>query len=466
MRRGLIGIVAALLAATVFAADKPKYSHEEYFEVFEGTKTCLECHEDEAIAFFHSQHYQWKGETPAVTNAGGERLGKINTLNDFCTSPMPNWIGKVKNEEGKVVAKGCSKCHAGLGILPGEEATQEQLENIDCLLCHASGYNRDVYLNEDGSWEWRSILWKNPAGLNSVAKRISQPKRKMCLRCHAASGGGPNFKRGDIEYAMTDCEPSFDVHMASSGNDMACIDCHSGENHRMRGRGVDLLGSDTPEETLRCADGSCHGDAPHEARVLNHHAGRVACATCHIPVFAKGDPTDMVRDWSAPKYNEEKGKYGPSITFAQNAIPEYAWYNGTVRAYLMGEKAERLDDGSAAMVLPEGKRKDKEARIHPFKVHRGKMPILKDEEWLLPIGVEEFFADGDLDKAIRHGSAAAYGIEDPDYDWIDVRRYMGLFHEVSPAEEALRCLDCHGPDGRLDWKALGYDGDPLDEALD
>ena len=40
--------------------------------------------------------------------------------------------------------------------------------------------------------------------------------------------------------------------------------------------------------------------------------------------------------------------------------------------------------------------------------------------------------------------------------------YMKINHEVRPAAYALRCLDCHGPDGRLDWEGLGYaDGDPL-----
>jgi hypothetical protein len=31
---------------------------------------------------------------------------------------------------------------------------------------------------------------------------------------------------------------------------------------------------------------------------------------------------------------------------------------------------------------------------------------------------------------------------------------------VAPKAEALKCNDCHGKDGRMDWKALGYVGDP------
>jgi len=32
---------------------------------------------------------------------------------------------------------------------------------------------------------------------------------------------------------------------------------------------------------------------------------------------------------------------------------------------------------------------------------------------------------------------------------------------VSPNEETLSCLDCHGDSGRLDWAALGYKADPM-----
>jgi hypothetical protein len=56
----------------------------------------------------------------------------------------------------------------------------------------------------------------------------------MCLRCHAASGGGPNFKRGDIEYALKDPPRDLDVHMSADGHDMDCVACHGGDKHRVR----------------------------------------------------------------------------------------------------------------------------------------------------------------------------------------------------------------------------------------
>ena len=40
--------------------------------------------------------------------------------------------------------------------------------------------------------------------------------------------------------------------------------------------------------------------------------------------------------------------------------------------------------------------------------------------------------------------------------------YWPTTHMVQPKENALQCTACHGAEGRLDWLALGYPGDPLE----
>ena len=141
-------LMAAILSTgLLFAlpASGAKNHHVRYVGDYEGTKTCLECHREEAEQFISSQHYQWEGGTPDLVNADGKRYGKMSMINDFCTNPSGHqWIGEVKNADGKVLAKGCSNCHAGLGKLPGTEVTDEELENVDCLICHASGYRRNL----------------------------------------------------------------------------------------------------------------------------------------------------------------------------------------------------------------------------------------------------------------------------------------------------------------------------------
>ena len=36
-----------------------------------------------------------------------------------------------------------------------------------------------------------------------------------------------------------------------------------------------------------------------------------------------------------------------------------------------------------------------------------------------------------------------------------------LTHMVQPADQALQCTDCHSDNGRMDWEAMGYLGDPI-----
>lgn len=453
----VVVMILALVCGTS-AQDLTKNAHADYFEHYEGTKTCLACHRESAENFFHSQHYQWKGDAPSIVNANGKKLGKMNTFNDFCTSPRGNWIGFVKNSRGETISRGCSACHAGLGLEPSEKMSEQQLENIDCLICHAAGYRRDLYEDGKGGFVFKPILWKNQEGLDSVSKRISKPTRVMCLRCHSASGGGPNYKRGDIEYVLANPPRTHDVHMASEGKNMQCVECHAGDKHRVVGRGTDLSGTDSPGKTLSCE--KCH-QVPHKNAVLNKHSDTVNCTVCHVPKFAREEATDMFRDWSTPRRHEESDKYEASITLEKNVTPVYAWFNGTTKAQLPAEPANMLPDGTVGIMIPQGNRDDPKAKIFAFKKHRGKLPMLTDSKWIVPITVEHFFANGEIDPAIRSSAKEMYNLTTIKYQWVETTRFMGIFHGVQPKDKALKCMDCHGATGVMDWKALGYAGNPM-----
>lgn len=89
------------------------------------------------------------------------------------------------------------------------------------------------------------------------------------------------------------------------------------------------------------------------------------------------------------------------------------------------------------------------------------MPVLDGKNYVIPIMVEEFFPNGKVGEAVQQAAKLTYGVDNAQYTWVSSSRYMGIFHEVQPASHALQCLDCHGPNGRMDWSALGYKGDPL-----
>ena len=54
----------ATLSVTVQDVPTVSGSHAGRFTAFEGTKTCLTCHTNEAIEFHGSVHYQWSGTPP------------------------------------------------------------------------------------------------------------------------------------------------------------------------------------------------------------------------------------------------------------------------------------------------------------------------------------------------------------------------------------------------------------------
>ena len=74
---------------------------------------------------------------------------------------------------------------------------------------------------------------------------------------------------------------------------------------------------------------------------------------------------------------------------------------------------------------------------------------------LLPLKIGKFFETGVIDEAVALG-AAAVGWDYSGHTFADTERYMGLFHEVAPQEDALNCSSCHNGGTRLDFAALGY----------
>jgi hypothetical protein len=219
-----------------------------------------------------------------------------------------------------------------------------------------------------------------------------------------------------------------------------------------------MAATDSPGKEIDCA-GKCHQNLVHEDPDIDKH-GRLTCPTCHIPEFARDDPTDMFRDWSNIYFDEKKGKYVYTQELEYDVEPVYAWFNGSSFAQVPGRPVQRNEEGKITMILPQGDRDDPSAKIAPFKLHRARLPVLTEKQWIAPINTEEVYRDGDPDAAVRDGIKALYGLEDVEFTWADTIRYMGIYHAIPPAEDALQCDDCHSKGGRMDWQVLGYEADP------
>ena len=430
-------------------------SHAGLFSAYEGTSTCLACHTPEAKAVHGGVHYQWKGDASETVGLKSDHAGKLGGINDFCIYPDINWIGKLNNVLEQPVDGGCAKCHVGLGEKPAATASQGQLENIDCLICHSEGYKRTVG-KVDGVYRFVPDTQKMGVSILQAAVDITLPSNGRCLDCHTKAGGGNNFKRGDLEEAHRNATRSFDVHLASKqsgGAGLSCVDCHTASGHRIAGRGTDLRPFDSLDE-VSCE--KCHGNTPHDDEELDKHTYRVNCTVCHIPTFAKVAPTDMARDWSKPgELNEARGLYEPFNIKKTQVIPEYRFFNGTSYFYQFGDAAIPGENGFITMSAPMGSITDSGARIYAFKHHLGNQPIGTSEGRLLPLKIGLFFETGVIGQAVIKG-VEAVGWSYDGYEFARTERFMGLFHEVAPSGQALSCTDCHTDGGRMDFNALGY----------
>jgi len=118
------------------------------------------------------------------------------------------------------------------------------------------------------------------------------------------------------------------------------------------------------------------------------------------------------------------------------------------------------------MNFPSGNIHDATAKIWPFKVHRGKQIYDTEYNYLLQpqtAGPGGYWDKFDWDQAVRLGSQVVGLPYSGHYGFAETEMFWPTTHMVAPANKALQCIDCHTKDGtgRLNWTALGYDGDPI-----
>ncbi|HBG07373.1 MAG: cytochrome C [Geobacteraceae bacterium GWC2_58_44] len=431
----------------------------------EVTKTCMECHEKETKSFMKTVHWTWTKKQSV--NGKSAEYGKRNALSsNFCSSLPSNWPG-------------CTSCHAGYGWTDGA-FDFGKAENVDCLVCHettgtyrkfptAAGH--PVYPGETMEYP-KGKVWE-PVDLVAVAQSVGMPTRAACGSCHFYGGGGDGVKHGDLDSSLVNPAPDIDVHMGKIK--LTCESCHQAANHDVRGEALSVSPGSGPR-AMGCT--SCHRKDVHKSAALNKHVSKVACQTCHIPTFARAIPTTMWWDWSSAGKEvkpEEIKKESPGdklydktrgeMIVGKDLVPTYLWYNGSVDRVLLGEK---IDPAKVVRLsAPRGERKDPDAKIFPFKVMKGKQPYDTQNRTVAVVNSygpstseTAYSVNYDWNKAIEAGMKAAGQPYSGKYGWIETSMAWSLNHMVAPKEKTLRCLECHGEKGRIDWKTLGYPRDP------
>lgn len=424
---------------------RPHLDHSIYFKdpitsPQEVTKKCLSCHKDAASDVMKTAHWLW-ASGDVVRDGKILKIGKKNLINNFCISVSGNWAS-------------CTKCHAGYGWKDKNFDFTKQ-ENVDCLICH------------DGSGTYSKAKEGMPApktDLRAVAKSVRTPYRENCGTCHFNGGGGMGVKHGDLDDSLLNGSEEVDIHMGKLN--FQCIDCHQTKAHFIPGKVNATYTEATHAERFDCS--KCHTSFPHTDHRLNLHTDRLACQTCHIPYFAKKYPTKMEWDWSKAgdaKRKENVHEYlkiKGTFKYEEGVTPEYAWYNGKMKRYITGDKLDTEID--QAINEPIGSRTDPKAKIYPFKVHRGKQIYDPINKILIPpvtSGEGGYWSKFDWAFAVKKGAEIAGLPYSGKYSFVQTHMYWPINHMTSPAKKALTCIECHSKESRLNWKALGYDGDPV-----
>jgi octaheme c-type cytochrome (tetrathionate reductase family) len=404
---------------------------------------CISCHNGRAAEVMHSSHWNWD-RIEYVAGKGIRRVGKRNVLNNFC-------IGISGNEQS------CNKCHIGYGYADAKFNFKDSL-NVDCLACHD---NSSTYVKAVGG----AGMPDASVNLEFVAQHVGKPQRADCGTCHFFGGDGNNVKHGDLEKALFDPSRDVDVHMATDGMDMQCVDCHTAEKHQMLGKMYSV--SSMNRNRVECEQ--CHSTMPHTDDVLNKHTLKVACQTCHIPIYAKVNPTKLHWDWStAGKLKdgqpyEEQDSSGTdvymsikgSFLWGKKLKPDYIWFNGTASHYLVGD----MFDPSKPLKMNElhGSYNDPDSKITPVKIHRANQIYDTQNKYLIqPKTVSTKPGDGGYWKEFNWQRAAEEGMKlvnlpySGKYGFTETEMYWPINHMVSPKNQTVQCTECHTREnGRL-----------------
>jgi len=419
------------------------------------TEACLSCHSEADMQFRKTIHWTWLGDM----EEGGKQLGKAgDSVNNFCIST------------NRGADHHCLDCHPGWN---------GKAEGINCLKCHSrkkinwseafEDYNA---FSKSRDPDEKEIAQEIQTDIQAAAQDIGRPTRENCGACHFRGGGGDAVKHGDLDSSLTKPNKTLDVHMGVDGQNFQCTRCHTTVQHNVAGR-IYTRPAYTERKSLIQDDlaakitcESCHSSTPHEkGHKANDHTDKVACQSCHIPEFARVLPTKMTWDWSKAgklkdgKPYKEMGALGKedymsikgTMTWAKNVKPEYFWFNGSMKTLTV---KDIIDPASVVPVSkPVGGPQESNARIFPFKVHRGKQPYDKVNKTLLgPMlsGKDGYWTKFDWPLALSKGQAALGMPYSGEFDFVPTTYAFPTTHMVAPKDNVVACAECHvRENGRL-----------------
>jgi hypothetical protein len=361
-----------------------------------------------------------------------------------------------------------------------------------CLRCHQHNFGGDIYID--------------PADPSYMQSQISTgTDRPRVLH--------PGSKRG------TPFSPTWDVHAAAGLNCIECHTAE-GHLIAKGTHTTTMMANDLPAVEItceKCHTSEPHVENADRAEYLNMHTEKIACQTCHIPSLQEDNAT--MRDFGDTVYEPEQDIYVYNDRVKESAPGkgiQYVWWSGDCT--FLGNPIGDNPNGKnlyrfykPTHVWPEFKDFDYEAwyektmrpiakkgrpsKLYAMKLFNGRQHI--DLQNMGPFGgmyvpynLPEYYKTGDPDAAAHKEMEKSmmkmmYGwmfkfylmnkfMSFMDVDGWNTKAYKDVLDnikveprwipndamlEISHAirrEGALTCINCHNPDGVLDWKGLGY----------
>lgn len=329
--------------------------------------------------------------------------------------------------------RNCSTCHIGVpfGNEPWNPTPEESA--LVCAKCHTSG-------------AWTEL--------------DHEVTNAGCMSCHKKD----KAKRG-VDFTIEN-----DVHIAAG---FLCHDCHSiyddgtSDHQFLKGTAMDtteptMMG--TMDCTLACHNGEAgtefEGFDPHDGntnrgRTLNDHTAKVACETCHTG--ERPNTALASRQWNV--LTKSGDKIVPKTTWRNPGwLPVYKWYDNT------GPGASGNFD---LPILSYTERRGADgAKIYPFNAVTVDWFVkTKQSDYDDIIIVPEVFDADENGDGIVTVEEMRVVYKHATLKTADMN--FSISHSVMPAEDAFDCDDCHTRLGTLlNWKQLGYTGDPRVEPED
>lgn len=442
-------------------ADHSKFDvlKQPFADATEVTSACLTCHTEGARQLHETIHWNWEHTFPK----SGIQYGKRHIIDN-------NVLSVASNEAY------CATCHNGYGFA-GEDFDFNADNHVDCLSCHDTTGTYDKLPGAAGHLAYEPTeyppgsgnTWQ-PPDLNEIAQNVGATSRETCGSCHFGARNTNPVIHGNLPAALADPSPEQDVHMGTDYLSFSCSSCHEPDRHQFFSSHYQPVSQSDMADSHRvhatCI--SCHDrDDVHDNPVLTQHTERVACQSCHIPDYARSAPTMVSWDWSqAGRTNEQggplvernaqdlltyHGHYG-AFEWQQNVTPAYIWFSGAISYTQVGDTI----DPSQQVALNElhGSADNPDARLWPTRTYQGIIPYDAENNTLVAVHLagedqRAYWNGMDWEAAIATGMEAEELPYSGSHDFVATEMSWLLNHNIAPADQAVKCGECHSRDGRL-----------------